>query len=191
MFLCTTQKNDSLFANCFGHVSMVNLESWFLIEDESWVINCWYPGNSETWRHTSFFFRRVEKGNYGNTGRSWVIRFRKLIRQGDARAALEVAQEIRRLAKDLGKSSKEVPCFDENLVGYTTPLPHSPIEIRPFRQALLPDGELAFGGVPLNDTIASKNQTKNRVKVRWSRFWIGDVLLEYRTRLTGYHAHDT
>lgn len=61
MFLCTTQKNDSLFANFFGHVSMVNLESWFLIEDESWVINCWYPGNSETWRHTSFFFQAGRK----------------------------------------------------------------------------------------------------------------------------------
>ena len=44
---------------------------------------------------------------YGNTSH---LEFRKKRnRQGDARAALEVAQEIRRLAKDLGKSSKEVP----------------------------------------------------------------------------------
>ena len=57
VFICTTQKNDSLFANLFGHVSMVNLESWFLIKDQSWVVNCWYPGNSETWRHTSISFQ--------------------------------------------------------------------------------------------------------------------------------------
>ena len=56
-----------------------------------------------------------------------------------------MAQEIRRLAKDLGKSSKEVPFFDENLRVYhaTATLPI---------ETLFPDGELAFGGVALNSS---------------------------------------